>query len=117
MSNLSPAPVVIVGGGIGGLATALSLASRGRRVHVLERAPEFAEIGAGIEHVGLGSDVDLAGRDSAKHSKRKNDLDGIDYSKKIYDLTEGLLRRNYCADDIALILGGNFQRALAAIWA
>src|ERR1700722_6329968 len=49
MSNLSPAPVVIVGGGIGGLATALSLASRGRRVHVLERAPEFAEIGAGIQ--------------------------------------------------------------------
>jgi len=49
MSSTSSAPVIIVGGGIGGLATALSLASRGRRVHVLERAPEFTEIGAGIQ--------------------------------------------------------------------
>lgn len=71
---------------------------------------------AGIEHVGLGSDVDLAGRDSAGHSKRKNDLDGIDYSKKIYDLTEGLLRRNYSPANIQLILGGNFERALSTIW-
>ena len=37
-------------------------------------------------------------------------------AKKIYDLTEGLLRRNYSAPDIELILGGNFQRALAEIW-
>jgi membrane dipeptidase len=71
---------------------------------------------AGIEHVGLGSDVDLAGRDSRNHPKRKNDLDGIDYSKKIYDLTEGLLRRKYSPANIQLILGGNFERALSAIW-
>ena len=71
---------------------------------------------AGIEHVGLGSDVDLAGRDSGGHQKRKNDLDGIDYSKKIYDLTEGLLRRKYSRRDIQLILGGNFERALSTIW-
>jgi membrane dipeptidase len=67
--------------------------------------------------VGLGSDVDLAGRDSGGHPKRKNDLDGIDYSKKIYDLTEGLLRRKYSSRDIQLILGGNFERALSTIWA
>jgi membrane dipeptidase len=66
--------------------------------------------------VGLGSDVDLAGRDSSKHPKRKNDLDGMDYSKKIYDLTEGLLRRKYSPANIQLILGGNFERALSAIW-
>jgi membrane dipeptidase len=70
----------------------------------------------GVEHIGLGSDVDLAGRDGV-HPKRKNDLDGIDYSKKIYDLTEGLLRRKYSSRDIQLILGGNFQRALSSIWA
>jgi membrane dipeptidase len=69
---------------------------------------------AGVEHVGLGSDVDLDGRDA--HSKRKNDLDGIHYVRKVYDLTEGLLRRNYSRQNIELILGGNFQRALSEIW-
>ncbi|MGW0467907.1 FAD-dependent monooxygenase [Streptomyces sp. NPDC003027] len=38
----------IVGGGIGGLATAIALHRRGWRVEVLERAPEFTEVGAGI---------------------------------------------------------------------
>lgn len=42
-------PVVVAGGGIGGLATALGLARKGFRVVVLEQAPEFAEIGAGIQ--------------------------------------------------------------------
>jgi 3-hydroxybenzoate 6-monooxygenase len=42
-------PALVVGGGIGGLATALSLARHGRRVHLIERADEFAEIGAGLQ--------------------------------------------------------------------
>jgi glycine/D-amino acid oxidase-like deaminating enzyme len=37
--------LVVVGGGIGGLSTALSSARRGHRVMVLERG-EFAEFGA-----------------------------------------------------------------------
>lgn len=41
--------IIIVGGGIGGLAAALSISERGHEVLVLERAPEFAEIGAGIQ--------------------------------------------------------------------
>ena len=47
-------PVLIVGGGIGGLAAALALARKGYRSHVLEQAPEFKEIGAGIQ---LGPNV------------------------------------------------------------
>ena len=39
---------VVVGGGIGGLATAIALTERGWRVRVLERAPGFTEVGAGI---------------------------------------------------------------------
>ena len=39
---------VVIGGGIGGLATALALHQRGWRVHVLERAPGFTDIGAGL---------------------------------------------------------------------
>ena len=47
-------PVLVVGGGIGGLATALALSRKGIPVQVLEQAPEFTEIGAGIQ---LGPNV------------------------------------------------------------
>lgn len=39
---------IIAGGGIGGLACALALARGGWQVEVLERAPEFTEVGAGL---------------------------------------------------------------------
>lgn len=42
-------PVLIVGGGIGGLTLALSLATLGRRSHILEARPVFSEAGAGIQ--------------------------------------------------------------------
>jgi len=43
------APVIVAGGGIGGLAAALALAQRGFRVRVLEQAAEIGEIGAGVQ--------------------------------------------------------------------
>ena len=42
-------PILVVGGGIGGLAAALAIGQSGREVHLLERAPQFAEIGAGLQ--------------------------------------------------------------------
>jgi salicylate hydroxylase len=42
-------PILIAGGGIGGLATALGLAQKGFRSIVMERAPVLGEIGAGIQ--------------------------------------------------------------------
>ncbi|WP_406462433.1 FAD-dependent monooxygenase [Streptomyces sp. NBC_01622] len=41
--------VVVVGGGIGGLGSALALARAGQRVRVLEQAPAFGEVGAGLQ--------------------------------------------------------------------
>ena len=42
-------PVIVAGGGIGGLAAALALVRQGFHVKVLEQAPEIGEIGAGIQ--------------------------------------------------------------------
>lgn len=41
--------VVVVGGGIGGLAAGQALAKKGLAVRVLEMAPEFGEVGAGLQ--------------------------------------------------------------------
>jgi 3-hydroxybenzoate 6-monooxygenase len=47
--NGADQPILIAGGGIGGLAAASALARKGVPVRVLEQAPEFREIGAGIQ--------------------------------------------------------------------
>src|SRR6516162_9625164 len=41
--------ILVAGGGIGGLAAAYALARKGFPVRVFEQAPEFKEIGAGIQ--------------------------------------------------------------------
>jgi salicylate hydroxylase len=47
-------PILVVGGGIGGLSVALALARKGRSVRVLEQTPELGAIGYGIQ---LGPNV------------------------------------------------------------
>jgi 2-polyprenyl-6-methoxyphenol hydroxylase-like FAD-dependent oxidoreductase len=47
--STSSLPVLVAGGGIGGLAAALALTRRGFGVKVLEQAPQLGEIGAGIQ--------------------------------------------------------------------
>ena len=49
MTSTTGGPVIVAGGGIGGLAAALALVRQGFEVLVLERAPEIGEIGAGIQ--------------------------------------------------------------------
>jgi salicylate hydroxylase len=44
-----PAPVIIAGGGIGGLAAALALVRQGFDVKVLEQSGDIGEIGAGMQ--------------------------------------------------------------------
>ncbi|HWW81415.1 MAG TPA: FAD-dependent monooxygenase [Steroidobacteraceae bacterium] len=46
---MSSEPILIVGGGLGGLTTALALARRGWSTRVLEGAAEFGAIGYGIQ--------------------------------------------------------------------
>ncbi|MDH3741283.1 MAG: 3-hydroxybenzoate 6-monooxygenase [Hyphomicrobiales bacterium] len=42
-------PILVAGGGIGGLAAALALGRNGHVVHVLEQSDGFGEVGAGIQ--------------------------------------------------------------------
>jgi membrane dipeptidase len=86
----------------------------------------------GPEHVGVGSDMDLDGYDdlpaeaqkqlraSYKDSysfRAKIDIEGLDHPKRMFDLTEGLIRRKYSDAEIRGVLGGNFIRVLTQIWA
>lgn len=85
----------------------------------------------GPEHLGVGSDIDLYGYDkmppelnkqlraSYKGSygfREKIDVEGLDHPKRMFDLTEGLIRRKYSDAEIRGILGGNFARVLKEIW-
>jgi membrane dipeptidase len=68
----------------------------------------------GIEHLGIGSDTDLDGRDVP--GRPRFDIEGLNHPLRIFDLTEGLVRRRYSNANIQLILGENFRRALNEIW-
>lgn len=86
MSDAEPpsASVAIVGGGIGGIAAALSLLQAGFDVHVYERAAAISEVGAGIQvspnasrvlhRLGLADDLARMGvRPLAWHQRRWDD--------------------------------------------
>jgi membrane dipeptidase len=46
----------------------------------------------------------------------KIDIEGLDHPKRMFDLTEALIRRRYSDAEITGILGGNFARVLGEIW-
>jgi len=85
----------------------------------------------GPEFLGVGSDIDLYGYDAMPASERaalhanykssyafreKDDIEGISHPRRMFDLTEGLIRRGYSDAEMHGILGGNFRRVLAKIW-
>lgn len=89
----------------------------------------------GVEHVGIGSDLDMVGNPNPigggndprqqpnferyryhEDSTGKITIAGLDHPKRMFDLTEALIRRGYSDANIALILGGNAVRVLSEIW-
>jgi membrane dipeptidase len=98
--------------------------------HLVDHVDHVAKL-AGVEHVGIGSDSDLNGYDDMPADQRKKlmsfykssyafrdkiDTDGFDHPRKIFDLTEALIRRGYGDSDIEAVLGGNFRRLLGNVW-
>lgn len=94
------AKFIVAGGGIGGLATALSVSQHGHEVVVAERGAEFAELGAGIQlapngihalhRLGVGDAV----RDAAVHIDGLRFMDGVSGDHvTTMPLTEGYRRR------------------------
>ncbi len=103
--------------------------------HVIDHIDHVAKL-AGVEHVAIGSDLDVVGNPNAmggagfdprtqpnfSRYQYHEDGDGaitikgLNHPKRVFDLTEGLIRRGYSDDHIRLILGGSAVRALAAIW-
>jgi len=98
--------------------------------HVLDHFDHVRKL-IGPEHLGVGSDIDLHGYDAMPPELNKQlragykgsyafrdkiDIEGLNHPKRMFDLTEGLIRRKYSDADIAGILGGNFERVLTQIW-
>jgi membrane dipeptidase len=102
--------------GITAVAAFVSGRTPARLDDVLDHFDHVARV-AGVEHVGLGSDVasdavdPRTGRVPARYA-----VQGLPPARRVFDLTEGLIRRGYSDPAIELILGGNFQRVLSAIW-
>lgn len=86
----------------------------------------------GVEHLGIGSDIDLHGYDDMPAEqyealkanykgsyafRDKIDIDEIAHPQRMFDVTDGLIGRGYTDEHIRGILGGNFQRVLGEIWA
>jgi membrane dipeptidase len=86
----------------------------------------------GIEHVGIGSDAGIESNDLGPPQMLKEKLAtadpryrvhgthevvaGLEGQKRIFELTDAIVRRGYTDAQIRLILGENWRRALNSIW-
>ena len=101
-------PVLVAGGGIGGLAAALAIARQGFAVKVFEQAPQIGEIGAGIQ---LGPNafaaldalgVGARARRRAVHAERMVMMDAVD-GAEIASIDVGAPFRERFANPYAVI--------------
>lgn len=102
--------------------------------HALDHFDHAVKL-VGVEHVGVGSDMDVIGNPNpvggpdnistqpnfARYNLHRDaegriTIVGLDHAKRMYDLTEGFIRRKYSDAHIKLMLGGNWERTLGTIW-
>lgn len=106
-------------GGVMGITVIPAFVKSGqpaRIEHVLDHFEHVIRV-AGIEHVGIGSDADVDAIDPRTNRVRpRYNVVGLKHPRRVFELTEGLVRRGYTDQQIELVLGGNFRRALGQIW-
>lgn len=105
--------------------------------HVADHVDYLIKL-VGAEHVGIGSDLDFEGRSNPVPKDGKLDnitnqanfsrynaymteggmahVDGMDHPKRLFDLTEELIRRKHSDETLKQVLGGAFIRCLSEIW-
>ena len=99
--------------------------------HYLDHFDHVRKLVGTAECLGIGSDIDLHGYDAMPEQERKtlhanykaaykfrekDDIEGINHPKRMFDVAEGLIRRKYSDVEIEGILGGNFKRVLKVVW-
>jgi membrane dipeptidase len=106
--------------------------------HVVDHVEYVIRL-VGEDHVGIGSDLDMAGLGAPVPKKGEPlgiagqanferyhpyyaedggvHVDGMNHPKRLFDLTEAMVRRRHSDATIRKVLGGNFIRALEASWA
>jgi membrane dipeptidase len=104
--------------------------------HVADHVEHLIKL-IGAEHVGIGSDLDMEGlsnpmTDSGPPAVTQQPnfsrynayfasnggahVDGLDHPKRLFDLTEALVKRRHSDATIKLVLGGSFARVLGEVW-
>lgn len=104
--------------------------------HVVDHIEYLLKV-VGAEHVGIGSDLDLEGRSNPiprsgplqlagqANFDRYNayfaedggaHVDGLKHPKRLFDVTEAMVRRRHSDETIRLVLGGSAIRALERCW-
>lgn len=116
--------------GITGVRNFVTLEEPTTIEHMLDHYDHVRDL-VGVEHLGVGSDIDLHGYDDLPPEqyerlkagykdtyafREKIDIDEVAHPKRMFDLAEGLVSRGYTDDHIRGILGGNFARVLSEIW-
>lgn len=102
--------------------------------HVIDHFDHVSKL-VGIEHVGVGSDMDVMGNPNPVngepmretpnwdryrlHKDEKGQwmltIRGLDHPRRMFDLTDALIKRGYSDANIRLILGDNWRRVMGAI--
>ena len=127
-------------GGVMGIPFIRFMIKEGPPVGVDDVLDHFEHVArlVGVEHVGIGSDLDIEGYGSPRVPPGESlgptnqanfdryrayftddgyvHIDGLNHPKRVFDLTDGLIRRGFDDDEIRLMLGGNFQRVLTELW-